>query len=190
MTHICSIEGCTRPIYVKSRGWCSPHYQKWRRQGDPIGQWVQYDTPEEAFLSRIKWQGFCLVYEGGNCRQGYGRISVNGKRMKAHRYAWERERGTIPAGMEVDHVCHNEACVNINHLRLATRSENQTNLSGRKIRATSGYRNVHKWNDQWEVRLMKNGSRHYFGKFDDIEEAAAVAAKARQQLYGEFAGKG
>lgn len=37
--HLCSVEGCNRP--VRARGWCGPHYHRWQR-GDlqseiPIG---------------------------------------------------------------------------------------------------------------------------------------------------------
>jgi hypothetical protein len=32
----CSIEDCERP--VKSRGWCSVHYSRWYKMGDPL--WV------------------------------------------------------------------------------------------------------------------------------------------------------
>lgn len=31
----CSIENCTRPL--RGRGWCSLHYQRWKRLGDPLG---------------------------------------------------------------------------------------------------------------------------------------------------------
>lgn len=31
----CTIEGCTNPIAVKSRGWCNVHYKRWHRLGDP-----------------------------------------------------------------------------------------------------------------------------------------------------------
>ena len=37
---MCSIEGCTGPVAVKSRGWCNKHYIRWRRHGDP-----NYRTP-------------------------------------------------------------------------------------------------------------------------------------------------
>lgn len=30
---LCSVAGCARPSY--SRGWCSRHYQCWRRHSDP-----------------------------------------------------------------------------------------------------------------------------------------------------------
>ena len=31
----CSVEGCERE--PRTRGWCSAHYQTWRRRGDPLG---------------------------------------------------------------------------------------------------------------------------------------------------------
>lgn len=32
-TKTCSVAGCDKPI--KARGWCSGHYSKWQRNGDP-----------------------------------------------------------------------------------------------------------------------------------------------------------
>lgn len=32
---ICAIDGCNNPVLVKSRGWCSKHYQRWQHTGDP-----------------------------------------------------------------------------------------------------------------------------------------------------------
>lgn len=34
ITKICSIEECKREVYA--RGWCSVHYQRWSRWGDPL----------------------------------------------------------------------------------------------------------------------------------------------------------
>jgi hypothetical protein len=31
----CSIEGCEKP--VQARGWCSAHWARWKRHGDPLG---------------------------------------------------------------------------------------------------------------------------------------------------------
>lgn len=32
----CSIDGCGKPVLVKSRGWCGKHYQRWQKRGDPL----------------------------------------------------------------------------------------------------------------------------------------------------------
>jgi hypothetical protein len=32
---ICCIPGCSSAVWVKSRGWCSKHYQRWQTHGDP-----------------------------------------------------------------------------------------------------------------------------------------------------------
>lgn len=45
----------------------------------------------------------------------------------AHRVEWEKVHGPIPDGLELDHECKNRACVNLDHLRLATRRQNVAN---------------------------------------------------------------
>lgn len=42
----CTINGCDRPLYVKKRGLCSRHYQRWQKYGDPTqGVQPQYAQP-------------------------------------------------------------------------------------------------------------------------------------------------
>lgn len=33
----CEIDGCDKPIYRKPRPYCSAHYARWRKYGDPLG---------------------------------------------------------------------------------------------------------------------------------------------------------
>ena len=186
---ICKIDGCERPR--KGRGWCGTHWLRWRKYGDP--HYVKrnvYASPEESFAARAERRGDCLIWTGSKRANGYGVISVNGKSAGAHRYAWERENGPIPDGVQVDHVCHNRACVNVEHLRLATRSENNSHLQGAKSHSGTGLRNVYAHKGGWHVRLQHRGERHYLGTYPTAEEAAEVAARAREELFGEFAGKG
>lgn len=58
---------------------------------------------------------------------GYVRIlnkqrKDGGRLVMRHRWFWELEKGPIPFGMEIDHLCKNRRCCNYRHLRLITRT--------------------------------------------------------------------
>lgn len=185
---LCSIDSCTNKHYA--RGWCRSHYERWSKHGDPL-KVVRFDSPELAFEARTEPIGDCLIWVGAKHPAGYGQMRINKKIVPAHRYAWEVEHGPIPEGMEVDHRDHcNPACVQVSHLRLATKSENGLNRSGASSHSKSGFRNVVPYGNRWKVVLVKNGKQSHWGVFETIEEAAAVAEQSRKDLFGEFAGRG
>jgi len=71
----------------------------------------------------------------GATRNGYGRVLVGGKNRLVHRVAWEVERGPIPDGMVIDHVCRTRNCFRVEHLRLVTKRQNCTeNSTGQAAR--------------------------------------------------------
>lgn len=65
-----------------------------------------------------------------------------------HRLVWEKTKGTIPEGYEIDHLCRNRACCNIKHLQMLEGSEhaiksNQMRYSERREEARAYWEKTH-----------------------------------------------
>lgn len=162
------------------------HYKRWLRHGDPFDVLANRGNPDGAFSSRVAWDGEHLIWIGYASPLGYGRMTVEGRGVLAHRFSWERERGPIPAGMFIDHACHVPACVLPEHLRVANRAENGRNrrgpVPGRLYDLPRG------------VTVLPGGSFRakvggvHVGVYSGPEEASAAATAKRAELFGEFAG--
>lgn len=66
----------------------------------------------------------CHLWAAGAAGTGYGHFYDGELNRPAHRIAWRILRGSIPTGLEPDHLCRNRLCVNVDHLELVTRREN------------------------------------------------------------------
>src|SRR5690606_19178092 len=160
------------------------HYTRWKRHGNPNHREHFIGDPAAALAARSKKNGECLEWTGWTLPNGYGRINVAGKMLATHRVAWELARGPIPDGMDVDHRCWNPICMNVEHLRLATRSQNNAYLNGPRKRKRDLPRGVTPNGPGYGAQV----GRKWLGTYPTPELAGRVAERARIEMFGEFAG--
>ncbi|OII60880.1 hypothetical protein BJP40_08440 [Streptomyces sp. CC53] len=88
----------------------------------------------------------CLLWpEGSLDRDGYGRFWTDGRVVPAHRWSYERTRGPIPTGLELDHLCTVRRCVADDHLEPVDhrtnvlRSTSPSAVNARRTTCTNGH---------------------------------------------------
>lgn len=183
--NICYVQDCERPVRCKDL--CKLHYDRMRTTGTTD---IRRPTEAERWDQSSSPEGDCVVWRKG-LKNGYGLFSPAGSRTQvyAHRYAYELEHGPIPEGMIVDHTCWNRACVNPDHLRLATRQQNNRNRSGAMPRSGTGIRGVSRHpKGGYRARVSLGDGGQYERWHSTIEAAAADAKAAREMAFGEFRG--
>lgn len=80
---------------------------------------------KERFWRKVEplpWSG-CWIWTGATSG-GYGHVRLLGELKMAHRLSYEMDKGPIPLGLELDHLCRVPCCVNPAHLEPVTTAEN------------------------------------------------------------------
>jgi len=133
------------------------------------------DVGDYEFLSRFKWHA---VSRGSKF---YAR---NGKLGYMHRII-------IHPGSDeqVDHRDGNGLNNVRSNLRRSSNSQNQMNKKKQGGNTTSRYKGVY-WNKRdriWVVRITRDGSRLFVGRFTSENKAALAYNKKASELFGDFA---
>jgi hypothetical protein len=85
------------------------------------------------FWAKVRIEGECWIWTGSLRDDGGGQFRLNGRTRKAYQVSFEALVGSIPEGLELDHLCRNRACVNPTHLEPVTHRVNM--LRGRTVAA-------------------------------------------------------
>lgn len=120
-------------------------YSKWLRYEDGKLYWIAKSSPN---ANRVKIGEEAFRYD----QHGYKRLTVNKKLTSCHRIIWEMHNGSIPKGLEVDHINRVRDDNRIENLRLVTKSENALN-SKLKDTNTLGIKGVYKDKKQWVAKF-------------------------------------
>jgi hypothetical protein len=82
----------------------------------------------------------------GNLARGYGVMRVGGRYQLVHRLVYELLQGEIPNGLHLDHLCREEACVNLFILNRSrpgrTSAADATTRTSARTIATTGIRSM------------------------------------------------
>lgn len=92
----------------------------------------------ERFWEKVAVVGECWEWTASKKPSGYGEFKVDGRLVRAHRFAYEDMVAEIPAGLFLDHLCRNRACVRPEHLEPVTALVNVR----RAIPFMSGHKNT------------------------------------------------
>lgn len=82
----------------------------------------------ERLMSKVDKTSTCWLWTGSTDSHGYGSFKLTTPEGRfdrgAHRLVWIALKGEVPEGLVLDHLCRVRHCVNPDHLRVVTHTEN------------------------------------------------------------------
>lgn len=126
----CKTSGCDR--FAELRGWCRPHYKRWKRNGEePVGPVASRLGEVERFWSYVDTSAGdndCWPWRGVVNHKGYGLFFYRGKLRSAHRVAISIPGPFPDRAVVVMHACDTPPCCNPRHLRYGSVAENNRDM--------------------------------------------------------------
>lgn len=141
---------------------------------------------KERFMLKVRQgENGCVFWTASTDKKGYGMFRVNGRMVRAHRWAYEYFRRPIPDGLELDHLCRNRNCVNPAHLEPVTHRENvlRGNAGGTFNLAKTHCPQGHEYGDD-NLYVTPNGYRECRTCKADRQRAYRACQKSNNREQG------
>lgn len=176
----CERDTCSRKHYAK--GWCHYHWQRDRKglRPEPDPHLDQLDR----FWGKVDKTRECWNWTAAKTK-GYGVVWWDGVLQYAHRVSYVLHGGRISEGLEIDHQCRNQACVNPEHLKVVTRGENNQNQATSGRGNTTGYRGVYpdRRSGGFYVQVTHRGKTRTWTGFADLDTAVVFVTARRTEIF-------
>jgi len=122
--------------FARATKWSRKHWEKRRFCSRACRESRRPDINRDFIID----ENGCHNWAGHIDVNGYGKAfdptRPQGRRIDwAHRIAYRRANGEIPAKHEIDHLCQNTRCINPDHLEAVTRAQHATRTFDRLGRA-------------------------------------------------------
>lgn len=127
---LCSVSDCGKPTKSRACPYCHRHYRINLRHGSPLAVKKRHTDPGETYSWLLQHVGHngeeCLEWPFTIHSAGYGVVQVGDKKRIASTVMCELVHGEKPTKEhQAAHFCGYRRCINPNHIRWATPSENQ-----------------------------------------------------------------
>lgn len=114
--------GCGRETTIATRS----DARRDSRKGEPR-RFVRGHGTRKPIVWTVEDRGYdtpCWIWGRHITTDGYGQMYVDNRLVMAHRHYYEKAKGSIPRGLQLDHLCRVRACMNPDHLEPVTNAEN------------------------------------------------------------------
>ncbi len=139
---------------------------------DSLGRFVSID-PIQRFHQKYKVndETGCWEWQDQLLHNGYGRLQINSKSVKAHRFAYETFIGPIRNDLVVCHNCNNRQCVNPEHLRQDTIQSNSLDM----VKINSHPNQI--LSEDEVIQIKKSLQNSYRGQIGDLAHFYKVSQR-------------
>ena len=107
----------------------------------------------------------CWEWQDSKDKDGYGKMRVGKRKVRAHRLSYKLFVGDVPDDMLVCHKCDNPGCVNPSHLFLGSYLDNNRDSHKKGRGADQTGENNHRSKLTWrDVREIRRNFTGYWGE--------------------------